>query len=136
MLLTLLGVSLIPSSANFLGFMARPERLVLAESAAAAAEFGVSVDSGSSGLAAAAGVAADADGVDTVAAGVLAACKVCMGKAFSKSFPILKHPFDKFFIRGTRLLAGRTLSVGFQKTIFVLRETKTLRCYSLKLHFL
>ena len=74
MLLTLLGVSLIPSSANFLGFMARPERLVLAESAAAA-EFGVSVDSGSSGLAAAAGVAADADGVDTVAAGVLATCK-------------------------------------------------------------
>ena len=94
--------------------MARPDRLVLAESAAAAAaaEFGVSVDSGSSGLAA--GVVADADGVDTVAAGVLAACKVCMGKAFSKSFPILKHPFDKFFIRGTRLLAGRTLSVGFQ----------------------
>merc|ERR1719342_1252394 len=81
----LFDVSLIPSSANFLGLMARPDRLVLAESAAA--ELGVSVDSGSSGLAA--GVVADADGVDTVAAGVLAAFFLGGAEGVSSAFLFL-----------------------------------------------
>ena len=41
----------------------------------------------------------------------------------------LPSPAVPLFIRGTRLLAGRTPSVGFQNLIFVWREINTLRCY-------
>ena len=38
----------------------------------------------------------------------------------------LPSPAVPLFIRGTRLLAGRTPSVGFQNLIFVWRENNTL----------
>ena len=41
----------------------------------------------------------------------------------------LPSPAVPLFIRGTRLLAGRTPSVGFQNLIFVWRENNTLWCY-------
>ena len=42
----------------------------------------------------------------------------------------LPSPAVPLFIRGTRLLAGRTPSVGFQNLIFVWRENNTLWCYT------
>ena len=48
----------------------------------------------------------------------------CFGEIQQMAFlPSLALPL---FIRGTRLLAGRTPSVGFQNLIFVWRENNTL----------
>ena len=69
--------------------MARPDRLVLAESAAAA-EFGVSVDSCSASACLAGVAAADDDGVETDAAGVLATCKGAWEK-HSETILLCKH---------------------------------------------
>ena len=45
-----------------------------------------------------------------------------------QSFILKQEPWPAvpLFIGGTRLLAGRTPSVGFQTLIFVLRENNTL----------
>ena len=51
----------------------------------------------------------------------------CFGEIQQMAF--LPSPAVPLFIGGTRLLAGRTPSVGFQTLIFVWRENNTLWCY-------